>query len=81
MEWVIFKTFDDRANAELLSDRLKHEGVANRLDYGSLEVGIDGFSLYVPSDLLDRAKLLTADAGFTDDELNDLAKSKTDDET
>ena len=77
---MILKVFDDRANAELLSEKLSSEDVPNKIDYGSLEAGIEGFSLYVPSSLLHLAKLLTADADFTDEELSDLSSGKLGDD-
>lgn len=77
MEWVILKTLDDRANAELLSERLNSENMPNKIDYGSLEVGLEGFRLYVPGSLLGRARQLIADTDYTDEELNYLSTGKS----
>ncbi len=76
MEWEVFKTFDDRANAELVADHLTQNGVPARIDYGSLESGVDGIRLYVSSQLAHRARWLLSESEFTDSELEYLATGK-----
>ncbi len=76
MEWKLFKTVDDRANAELIANRLMSDEVPARIDYGSLEAGLEGFKIYVPAELLHRAKWLLSDAGYTDEELAYLSTGK-----
>lgn len=80
MAWELLKTIDDRASAEIVYELLESQGVPTRIDYGSLEAGLEGFRIYVSGELLHRAKWLTADAGYTEEELTFLSTGKLPDE-
>ncbi len=47
-----------------------------RIDYGSLEAGLEGCRLYIPAELSHRAKLIISDADYTDEELAYLSTGK-----
>lgn len=57
MEWIIFKSFDNRALAEMMSERLRLNGVPTKIDYGAYNSRVDGVHLYVPRDLVHRGML------------------------
>jgi hypothetical protein len=73
MDWTLFKTFDNRADAELLAARLQNDEVPTRIDYGALECGVDGISVYVASQLVHRARWVEAGAPISEEELRFLA--------
>ena len=73
MEWTIFKTFDSRSMADMLAELFRSNDVPTKIDYGIYGSGLDGVYLYVPSNLVHRAKWLTAETKFSDEELNYLA--------
>ncbi|HSM40078.1 MAG TPA: hypothetical protein VK862_04965 [Afifellaceae bacterium] len=73
MEWIIFKSFDNRVLAEMMSERFRLNGVPTKIDYGAYTSGVDGVHLYVPQDLVDRARWLTRETALSDEELDYLA--------
>jgi len=73
MDWTHYKTFDNSAAAELLVTRLLSNGVPARIDYGALESGVDGISVYVASNLVHRARWLEVDCDISEAELSYLA--------
>ena len=73
MEWTIFKSFDNRALAEMISERFQLNGIPTKLDYGAYNSGVDGVRLYVPQNLVHRARWLTSETALSDEELDYLA--------
>lgn len=76
LNWQVFKVFENGSEAELLKDFLQKNGVPVKIDHGILESGVDGVYLYVPEELVHRAKWFAADSAFTDEELDYLATGK-----
>lgn len=73
MEWTIFKSFDNRALAEMMSERFRSNGIPTKIDYGAYNSGVDGVRLYVPQELVHRARWLTSETALSDEELDYLA--------
>lgn len=73
MDWVLFKSFDNRALAEMMSERFLSNDVPTKIDYGAYHSGVDGVHVYVPSHLVHRAKWLCNETALSDEELNYLA--------
>ena len=78
MNWCLFKVFENSSEAELTKDFLQKNGVPVKIDFGSLESGVDGVHLFVTESLLHRAKWIIADSAFTDTELDYLATGQLD---
>jgi len=76
MDWTIFKSFDNRALAEMMSELFQTNDVPTKIDYGAYNSGVDGVHLYVASHMLHRARWLISDSAFTDEELSYLATGK-----
>ena len=73
MKWQMFREFDNGSEAELLKEYLQKNGVPVKIDHGTLESGVDGVRLFVPNELIHRAKWFAADSSFSDEELSYLA--------
>ncbi|MCP3908453.1 MAG: hypothetical protein GY712_10610 [Oceanicoccus sp.] len=73
MKWTVFKSFDHQSMAELMSERLRSNGVPTRIDFGAYHSGVDGVHLYVASHMLHRARWLTSETALSDEELDYLA--------
>ncbi len=73
MNWVLLKTFENRASADSVMELLQKNGVRARVDYGALEVGLGGIALYVEAELEHRAKWVTSSPDYSDEELEYLA--------
>ena len=72
--WVKFRDVPNSPEAYALGAFLEGNGVPAHLEHLSELPGIDlGTIVAVPESLLHRAKWLTADRNFSDEELSDLA--------
>jgi len=60
----------------LLKEFLQKNGVPVKIDHGTLKSGVDGVYVFVPQELMHRAKWFTADSAFSDEELEFLATGK-----
>lgn len=73
MDWVVFKSFDNRALAEMMAERFNANEVPTKIDYGVYHIGVDAVNLYVPEKLVHRAKWLCNETALSDEELDFLA--------
>ena len=84
MDWELFKTVNDRGTAELLTELFRNNDIPTRIDYGAFESGVDGVRIYVSAELAHRARWVTADTGYSEEELSFLATgslpNRTDDD-
>lgn len=76
-EWELFQTFTDVGSAEVMCAWLLSEEVPARVDTRSLESSLEmQYRLWVPRDLLHRARWVIAQSGPTEAELEYLATGK-----
>lgn len=73
MDWTVLETYDNTALADMNAERLNNSGVPTRVDYGAYRSGVDGVRLYVPRELVDRARSLLNDKVLTDAQLTRAA--------
>ena len=72
-DWILFKSFSEKTTVDVVAARLEDDGVPTLIK-SKLVAGVVGdFRIFVPSDLLHRARWLIPEAELTDAELDYLA--------
>lgn len=80
MKWIVLRTFDNTALADLTAGRLNNNGVQTRIDYGAYRSGVDGVRLYIPREQVRQAEQLLAETALTEEELTQAALNAPDPE-
>jgi hypothetical protein len=76
--WKEFAAYSDYASAEITAGLLRSESIEVEIAADEPIPGLArGFRLMVPSGMLHQAQMITANAAFTDDELDALARGAT----
>ena len=78
-DWPVAALFSDLASAQVIVGLLEWEGVPTHLVVGNPLLGqLQGCEIYVPPELLHRARWILASAPFSDAELTFLATGELD---
>ena len=74
LEWQLFETLTDLGSAKVRIAVLEREGVPARLVSNRLALGLEeGYHVFVPANLLHRAKWVSSQSRLSDAELDYLA--------